>query len=137
MNPNTIVAPEDCLRGWKEIEIALRDGGVRKVKVKALNWRASILVSQLVMTDPGLAAIRAVEECLDKADRMDEVLNTIVPADLATISNVALMLSNGVEAAKKMMAAMNEIPSLKTSSPPNATSSNAVTGTPPASPSIS
>ncbi len=99
------ITEEDCLAGEKEITVELRDGKTRTIKVRSLPWRTSIVVLQKAMTDPGSAAIHSLEHCLAGDDKEDHTLNSIIPVDLITISNVALTLSNGAGEAKKRVSA--------------------------------
>jgi hypothetical protein len=127
------VTPEDCLKGEKEITVALRRGGERKLIVRALNWREALEFSQLSVTDPTACVLRTVKSALPQAEAKDERLNEIVPFHLTVITETSLLLSNGVDAAKKRTAAMAaapQSPDSRTISPPNANSGSTDTPMP-------
>lgn len=119
------VTPDDVLAGYKEIPADTRDGKTIKLNVRALPWRDGVRAGNLSMTDPAEAVIYCVPLCLPEEQRTDEFLNKIVPHHMSRILHVALLLSQGVNEAKKRKAerdaaSLKSASDTKSVSPPSA-----------------
>lgn len=115
-----IITEEDVLNGFKTFQVELRKGGVKSLTVIAPNWRTSLRLVNMGMTDPAEAAIYGIQNCLSAEQGKEEFLNAIIPAHLSWVSHVAMLLGNGVEDAKKRQAKESKAPASKTTLPPNA-----------------
>jgi hypothetical protein len=95
------VTEANVLVGSMEIVVEKRSGDRVPVTVHALNWRTALAVSQMAERDPSLAVIHAVQNALQGEAKSDAFLNSLVPFEITQIANVSMLLSNGVNEAKK------------------------------------
>lgn len=109
-----VVTEDDVLAGEKEITVERREGGVVKVKVKAMSWRTALINAEATL--PGQGTAETLRNCLNKEQSKDAFLDTIIPAHLYWIVTTAANLSNGVAEIKKKMSAAAVAPALPTTS---------------------
>ena len=95
-----VVTEEDVLKGFKEVEVLARDGTIKKIVVKAMNWRTALGVTFKTLDQ---AMIHLVENCIAK--EAQPILDSIVPVHLIWLTNVAQQLTHGIDALKKANAA--------------------------------
>lgn len=102
--PAPEVSAEDVLAGQKTITVRTRRGEDARVTVRALSWRKALQASQCFANGANDLGVELVLQSQRKPLSTDEFLDTIAPAWLPVIAGTAMLLSNGVDAAKKTTA---------------------------------
>lgn len=97
------VTEQDVLSGQKTITVLKRDGSEVAIPVRAMSWALALKVTAL--PDAGDVLVHTVLNCVPKEQATDEFLGALTPGALNEICAVAMQLTNGVDALKKMTAA--------------------------------
>lgn len=91
------VSDDEILAGQKTVTTLLRTGKQTEVLVRALPWRTALQASALLGSgDAGSGTIMVLQAALAAEFRRDSFLDQVVPSELVRLSQIALLLSNGV-----------------------------------------
>jgi hypothetical protein len=91
------VSDDEILAGQKTVTTLLRTGKQTEVLVRALPWRTALQASALLGSgDAGSGTIMVLQSALAAEFRRDSFLDQVVPSELVRLSQLALILSNGV-----------------------------------------